>query len=500
MNDHSINVDPAQDVVGPSETEWADAPGRTTPPTPTHRENPAPSRDWWGATCFNFGWHSRPSYSTVPSLDDTEDGTGKPSGEMRLRRRLRESAAIASWVLAVVIVLLGIFGLVPAYQPFQPSPMLLGTLVAWWAAEWFVAIPLWLVWAACAVTGSRGRVTPRGALYGAVLLAISLGWVSYVMKNRGGGLDAADSGELALCVKWCESPFKPCEDGVIGPNLGSANVTNPDTAANAISFFREYVHGDMPIPMTATLTRPDLVELTVNNKTYPYIIQSPGRDTLLLAVDKNPITQPGVVDVAIRNGWSAIKVLVADTGLPGGSDVQVPYFGYGMLAENAAVLTAIAKAVRQNYTRVAAYGCSVGGKVVYWSVATSLPNTITDALIDSGGALGPSSFKAVGPCGETFAAMVGRHGNWLARNASSTPPPQLWPYDVGDLILDACKTTRFRFGVSRHDQWNNWVGTIATAERARSVGCQIDIVEGYRSHCGHFFGPGSCTQRCVPPI
>jgi len=407
---------------------------------------------------------------------------------------------VCSWIAAAVTIFVSVFALLPAFQPFQPTPFLLSTLVAWKAATWSVVLPVWVAWVGLSLAASAGAVTGRGLASGAALLALAIGGVLYVQKNQGGGLDAADSGELALCVDWCGSPFKPCEDTLVNPNLDTANTSTPGIAANAVAFFTEYVHGPMPVPMSATMVNATTVILTVNGTMrYPYTVENAGSDTLLLAVDKNPISRPGVVGAAVKIGWSAINVLVGDTNHPAGDSMSPPYFGYGMLAENAAVLMAIAKAVQGRYRRVVAYGCSVGGKIAYWAIANLPPGVITDALIDSGGALGPASFKAVGPCGETFAAMVGRHGNWLVANASRTPHPREWPYDVGDLILDACHTTHFQFGVSRYDQWNNWVGTIATAERARAGGCTVNIVEGYRSHCGHFFGPGSCTQRCDPP-
>ena len=91
--------------------------------------------------------------------------------------------------------------------------------------------------------------------------------------------------------------------------------------------------------------------------------------------------------------------------------------------------------------------------------------------------------------------MLGRWPEWVAAAARDTPPPSEWPADVGDLIVEACKHTRFRFGVGRYNHWNNYEGTMKTVQTARNAGCTVDVYEGYVAHCGYFF-PGTCAHSC----
>ena len=74
-------------------------------------------------------------------------------------------------------------------------------------------------------------------------------------------------------------------------------------------------------------------------------------------------------------------------------------------------------------------------------------------------------------------------------------PPAEWPYDVDDLMLDACRTTRFNFGVGRYNHWNNYHGTILAVEHARASGCRVTLVEGEVAHCGYFFRR-TCSHNC----
>ena len=95
----------------------------------------------------------------------------------------------------------------------------------------------------------------------------------------------------------------------------------------------------------------------------------------------------------------------------------------GRLSERAARANAVAALLRPLYPRLVIYGCSVGGKaahwatnpnpdpdpdpnlnpnlnpnpnpnqVAYWAAVTAPPGTYAQALIDSGGTMGPASAK-----------------------------------------------------------------------------------------------------------
>ena len=167
----------------------------------------------------------------------------------------------------------------------------------------------------------------------------------------------------------------------------------------------------------------------------------------------------------------------------------------GRLSERAAGINAVAALLRPRYPRLVIYGCSVGGKAAYWAAVTAPPGTYAQALIDSGGTMGPASAKTVGPCGESWTAAVGRWPQWYHPRARDAPPPSEWPADLGDLMGEACHRTRFRFGVGRWNQWNNYEGTLQSVQAARDAGCVVDVYEGYVAHCGYFF-PGTCAHSC----
>ena len=214
-----------------------------------------------------------------------------------------------------------------------------------------------------------------------------------------------------------------------------------------------------------------------------------------LAASALTIAQPGrrSVLLAMLRDWEAERVAT----LTGWSVVAVPFLVKERVGDNAVRLNAIAALLRRDgaYEDVHVYGCSIGGKIAFWAAVTAPAGTYSQALIDSGGTLGPASAKLVGPCGETVAAMTGRWPRWLAHGAAQLAPPGEWPADVGDLMLEACHTTRFSFGVGRFNHWNNYDGTRKTVERARAVGCHVQVHEGYAAHCGCFFRE-TCKHSC----
>ena len=54
-----------------------------------------------------------------------------------------------------------------------------------------------------------------------------------------------------------------------------------------------------------------------------------------------------------------------------------------------------------------------------------------------------------------------------------------------------CDATTFHFASGRANEWNNWLGTVRTAETARvQNGCgdgRVRLYEGHIAHCGYFF-------------
>lgn len=255
----------------------------------------------------------------------------------------------------------------------------------------------------------------------------------------------AQVGWLSLCQQFCDNPWSDCYRAYLGPSIN----TNPsETSKLAIAFFRSNVYGD------------GVHNVSLNQ----FPIHSPGRPTLLMTFGGN------ASKLAQVSGWSVMSL-----------DWIEP------MGNASALLNAVATLAKTQYQQIVAFGSSRVGKVVYWAAAIAPPGLYDDVLIDSGGSLGPASAKLVGPCGETFAAMKSRWPQWLHANVSQLSAPRDWPFDVGDVMLTACHTTRYHISVSRHDQWNNWAGTMLTVENARAAGCKVRVVEGYNAHGGYFF-------------
>ena len=391
------------------------------------------------------------------------------SRSTRLKRTLQ--AAILSRGCNVLSCLLALLMMLPHQQPFHASPLLYCTLWLWWATP--VLLPAALACVAVPFcTKSHGTASARlrhrfGRLtVGPPLLAFACCW--YLGLEEHGFLNGiwwAETGFLKICYVWCGGgPWairSPCYQH--NDDAWRANTT----AAAALAFFRDRVFG--PAGEQVATWGAD-GRITLSGLSAPVAVQRPGRRTLLIS--------SGLGSAWKSSGWS---------------HVAVPF--HGRLSEHAARLNAVAALLRSDYEELAVHGCSVTGKAAYLAAATAPPGTYAQALIDSGGTLGPSSVKVVGPCGETWAAMLGRWPEWVAAAARDTPPPSEWPADVGDLIVEACKHTRFRFGVGRYNHWNNYEGTMKTVQTARNAGCTVDVYEGYVAHCGYFF-PGTCTHSC----
>jgi|EP01047_Picozoa_sp_COSAG01_P030342 hypothetical protein len=167
-----------------------------------------------------------------------------------------------------------------------------------------------------------------------------------------------------------------------------------------------------------------------------------------------------------------------------------------VIRDNAASIRAVVSAARRGgFPRVAGHGCSVTGKYMMWAAvvgsnrADAADQALDTVYIDSGGMLAPASVQVVGPCGEPFAAMLGRrqtHG-WLSPLAQRLSPATGWEYDTPDLLRAACHRTRFIFAVGSHDMWNNPSGQRYAVNLA---GCgdraRLHIVEGTTQHCGFY--------------
>ncbi len=386
------------------------------------------------------------------------------------RRALRGTAFLCGGnILACLLALLIVL---PHQQPFRPSLLLYCTVWLWWSIP--VLLPIALVCVTVPFCAKRGTVASSSRVWrrrcllaaGPLLLALACGW--YFGLEEHGFLNAIPLGEtglLKLCHVWCgggpwaiRSPCYQRSDSAWRNNI---------SATEALAFFQDRVFGPAGKPVAAWGSdgRIALTGLSV-----PVSVQRPGRRTLLISS-------------GLGAGWKVSNW----------SHVAVPF--RGRISEHAARLNAVAALLRSDYEELVVYGCSMTAKVAYLAAAMAPPGTYSQALIDSGGALGPASVKVVGPCGETWAAMVGRWPKWVAASAHDTPPPSEWPADVGDLIVEACKHTRFRFGVGRYNHWNNYRGTMKTVQTARNSGCTVDVYDGYVAHCGYFF-PGTCSHSC----
>lgn len=403
---------------------------------------------------------------------DAEPPLAPPPPPGKAKKRARRGATLLCGC-NLLACLLALLIMLPHQQPFHPSLLLYCTVWLWWSIPVLLAVALVCVCIAvlfCMERRAGGRVVaPIGLLVvGPLLFAFACGWFFGLEEHGFMNWKATALGEtgfLKLCHVWCGAgPWairSPCYQD------SDAAWRNNTSAAEALAFFHARVFGPAG-DQVATWGLDGRIALS--GLSALVAVQHPGRRTLLISS-------------GLGSGWQS----------SGWSHVAVPF--RGRISEHAARLNAVAALLRDDYEKLVVYGCSVTAKVAYLAAATAPPGTYSQALIDSGGALGPASVKVVGPCGETWAAMLGRWPQWVAASARDTPPPSEWPADVGDLIVEACKHTRFRFGVGRYNQWNNYEGTMKTVQTARNAGCTVDVYEGYVAHCGYFF-PGTCAHSC----
>ena len=511
------------------------------------------------------------------SSSTAEPPSTPPSHSLAQRR------VAAGYVALAVIVLL------PHRQPFEPTVPMQLTLYAWaWSpllAPGCVLLAAWLV-----RKGGRGRAYHRSPPVATLLGATAFVSSAFLyLLTLGEHSTPGHLGFLSMCVAWCGGdPFDDCYRAPSPPR------PTPASAADARAFFKSSVFGATPPMRARSRANGTLIELAVaaapefgrsaedvvaggawaaaRRLTLPIV--APGRSTLLIT-SRGPSSV--AEHVAEQTGWSVL--LMPDL-----------FFSYpwrhataGAIATAAAAYNAAAAAALRGdtadgdadadadghgdghddddgrgdddgdgrgdgaagaghrYERVAVHGCSVHGKAAFWAAATfgadyGGAHAYADAFIDSGGAAGPASLKTVGPCGETFAAMLGRWRAWLAPNASRLPPPAQWPFDVEDLLGGksggdgggrngggsadgaggrksgggggggggggkssggggsgggVCDATTFHFASGRANEWNNWLGTARTAETARATnGCgdgRVRLYEGHIAHCGYFF-------------
>ena len=411
-----------------------------------------------------------PSEANPPTNDFSGHLRVEPPPAPNERAHRRSDILCGCNILACLLALLMVL---PHVQPFHPSLLLYVTVWLWWSTPLLLAMAFACVTAPFCTRRCTIASSPRSwrrlclLAAGPLVLAFACVWVLGLEEH--GFLNAIPLGEtgfLKLCYTWCGGgPWairSPCYQQ---RDLAWRNATS---ATEALAFFQRYVFGPAGEPVAAWDADG---RITLSGLSAPVAVQRPGRRTLLISSGLNTGSQ--------NTDWSHIAV---------------PW-ERGRIIEHAARLNAVAALLRDDYEEISVYGCSMTAKAAYLAAATARPGTYSQALIDSGGALGPASVKVVGPCGETWAAMVGRRPQWVAASAHHAPPPSEWPADVGDLIVEACKHTRFRFGVGRYNHWNNYRGTMATVNTARSVGCTVDVYEGYVAHCGYFF-PGTCSHSC----
>ena len=364
--------------------------------------------------------------------------------------------------------------ILPHRQPFHPSIWLQATVAAWSLMPYALAV--WFAGCAPLQLYRLGGTRRLLALaLPSVLLVACSAYTAHLEEHWPPG----ELGFLDLCVDWCPGPSASyCYHAPADPARRREKLASPNaTAAAAVAWFQANVIGRADDATAAFVGGgSDTVELSSGER---FTIVSPNRRVLLLALTGDASS------LAEQTGWAVLRVPVH------------MHSAQPMVARRAAELNALATLLRQpgRYERVAVIGCSIGGKIAYWAVATAPLGLYSEAFLDSGGTLGPASTKVVGQCGETMAAMAGRWGHWVAAAARELPPPGEWPYDVGDAMLAACRHTRFAVGASKYNAWNNWEGTRETVEAAREAGCDVRLVEGYVAHCGFFF-ESTCAHSC----
>lgn len=369
--------------------------------------------------------------------------------------------------LNVIFCMLGALNLLPHRQPFEPTILVQLSVGVWASAPLLLSL-----WAMCALGQLYLLGWPRLAAVAPVTALLVASYI--IVWSLEEHTPIGELGFLALCVEWCGGPKHTfCSHA---PNIAAwiNHSTSPqERAAGAVAFFRSRVFGDATLP-TASWASDGAI--TVNGKSYR--IGNPGCDTVVLLVGSMP---PNLRE---ETGWSWVSL---DT------DLGTPRF----IAAVAAEVNAIAALLRSSssFGQVHIYGCSVKGKIAYWAAATAPQGTYNEVLIDSGGTMGPASVKVVDMCGETWQAAVERWGGWYAPGAKQLAAPEEWQFDVGDLMLEACQTTNYTFGVGRYNHWGNYAGTLHTAQRARDAGCTVRVLEGHAAHCGYFFR-STCAHSC----
>jgi hypothetical protein len=262
-----------------------------------------------------------------------------------------------------VFCLISVAAVLPHTQPFNPTPLLRLTVWAWSAAPFLLL--LWIVYAArelwrCGAPRLRPLTLTTLVLAGAYL------WVALMFEHT----PAGDVGFLDLCVDWCGGPMNSfCYHEPRPPQPPAENASV--TAASAVTFFRGRVFGDVPKPVARWVADGSAIEVDGRR----VVLQMPGRRRVLLALRK------GALDLANQTGWTVAEIHIT------------PWGEQPMIAREAAALNAVAALLRSSYAELAAYGCSVFGKVVYWAAVTAPPSTYNEVYVDSGGTLGPASAR-----------------------------------------------------------------------------------------------------------
>jgi len=366
-------------------------------------------------------------------------------------------------------------------------------LLWWWPTWSLLVLPGAMV---SMIAHARRRQWYRFARV-VVPLALAYLWLLVVYFTVWGqNKPPGDLGRLALCVRWCGTPFQDC---TAQPFLTDRPPATTATATAAVSFFRSSVFGAEPSLATfrASVRSNSTIEL--------WATDGAGSERCRTALTIEPI------DIATghrRGRGSPTTVLLSPVpwhaesarrlaARLGYERVHLPNsfarcVGGPRITTTANALNAAASALRAaRGVEVASYGCSVAGKIALWAAVTTPPGVhYSHVFADSGGTAGPSTFRHVGPCGEPFEAFLGRLPSWLASNASALPPVGSWPYDVDDLLLDVCHRTQIHLSSARQDLWNNHAGMMSTVERLREAGCAPRVVSASGSrHCDHFLPP-----------
>ena len=327
--------------------------------------------------------------------------------------------------------------------------------------------------------------------------------------------------ELWMCKRWCGNPWLPC---VMPPKIRTGSAIESHgmrvvarNTTKALGWWRDNVFGSVKVPVTATMLDDSTMRVVVGPSskgltlTQVVTFSSPGRDNASFFIGEGSGYRAGpqLANAGLAlgpRGEPYVFMLLGEQfawpSRSGDDDCPRHQMRFqsgrassngcalgGSFAVGAAVLNAMKDALHTRFTgiTVAVYGASRGGKVAAWAVSSYALHAakgrpawpFDSAYIHMGGTLGPGSIQYVGPCAETWDAIVTRWPQWFSVSAPALPRhPGEWPYDVADYMIAGCQHTHFSFSVDATVLWKNYMGNMHSIAMMRAAGCKITVVDG----------------------